>query len=80
MTRSCYTCSSSLTCFLRIEFARTIQSFKLLTETRREAQNVQCPGTTEDIYGAIANACSAFVEKSNEVRVSGVPYKINLEK
>lgn len=58
--RSCYTCDQSLTCFLRIEFARTTQSFKLLAETTIESTNTETPATTVQIWETIAKACTAY--------------------
>lgn len=66
MTRNCFHCAHGLTCFARIEFTRTIQSFKLLAENEIERVNTNATHTVEDIHNTLAGACSAFERKTDD--------------
>lgn len=62
MTRSCDICANGLTCFLRIEFRRTIQSFKLLADNAFEAERSGLTKHADNIFLTIAQACTAYRE------------------
>ena len=57
---NCYSCIHSKTCFMRIQTARTIQSFKLLAEDSVEAKNMSRKKSVGDLWQVLADACTAF--------------------
>jgi hypothetical protein len=63
MNPNCYRCHHSLTCFMRIELARTIQSFKLLAESPDESRNIGREKCVEAVYTTVAGACREWKMK-----------------
>jgi len=59
-TPICYNCAHCLTCFMRIELTRTIQSFKLLAENSDEVKRTSATMRVPDIYCTVAQTCTVW--------------------
>lgn len=60
--RTCNACTHHLACYARHSMSEMIQDFRLLALDHSESKNCGTTGTAEDLYMALAAACTAFVE------------------
>ena len=63
---NCYSCTHCDTCYMRIQLARAVQSFKYLASDSIEAKNAGTKSSVNSLWVTLAKACTKFESKKDK--------------